>query len=334
MTPHPRLGYVVNSKLPEIDAAGFRNSETTLDDAEIVVIGDSHTYGYNVEAAQDFPSQLAEMTGRRVYNLGVGSYGIYHYTVLINELPARAGMDVLLALYPANDLVGHCSTTSLPHWQTLSKELGITLPSCEETADTSEASMPTESQSFSDWAKAHSALLGWFDYSIWDRIKPRTVADDFPAFELPEGQRLAIALASDHDRGTDLRNPDIQLSYENSLILIRQLKEKLHAAGAELSILMIPSRTRVLREWARRESILVAAEFDALALNENTLTSKYAEAFRADGTRHLDAIDAVVSALSTSIDKQEVFYPDNEDGHPYEQGYAAYAAAAVQLLKK
>jgi len=63
----PKLDYTVNPELAGIDSSGFRNP-TVLRTAEIVAIGDSHTFGYNVSSEDDWPTQLADMTGRTVYN--------------------------------------------------------------------------------------------------------------------------------------------------------------------------------------------------------------------------------------------------------------------------
>ena len=46
--PHPVLGYTLDPFNKEVDANGFRNS-TADGHYDIVVIGDSHTQGFNVK---------------------------------------------------------------------------------------------------------------------------------------------------------------------------------------------------------------------------------------------------------------------------------------------
>ena len=57
--PDGDFGYVVSSEVPDVDARGFRN-RGALEDAEVVVVGDSHTYGYNVEVTHAFPFVLGQ----------------------------------------------------------------------------------------------------------------------------------------------------------------------------------------------------------------------------------------------------------------------------------
>src|SRR5437868_1341535 len=53
------------------DAWGFRNESVPLH-ADIVAIGDSQTYGWIAGSKYSWPSQLQAITGRTVYNMGLG----------------------------------------------------------------------------------------------------------------------------------------------------------------------------------------------------------------------------------------------------------------------
>ncbi|RYF29819.1 MAG: SGNH/GDSL hydrolase family protein [Comamonadaceae bacterium] len=57
------------------DKNGRRNPDGAADaDYEIVVIGDSHAYGFGVDDAETFSQLLARERRKRIYNLAVGSY--------------------------------------------------------------------------------------------------------------------------------------------------------------------------------------------------------------------------------------------------------------------
>lgn len=58
-----------------INSLGVRDDEAALTAPEIVVLGDSFTMGWGVAQEQAFPHRLARLTGRRVLNAGVSSYG-------------------------------------------------------------------------------------------------------------------------------------------------------------------------------------------------------------------------------------------------------------------
>ncbi len=92
------LGYRMDPALDGIDTRGFRNP----DGIDVVAIGDSHTYGYNVEPSASWPARLAELTGQSVYNLGIGGYGALHYLPLVEEALARQPRVIIVGLYLAN----------------------------------------------------------------------------------------------------------------------------------------------------------------------------------------------------------------------------------------
>ena len=128
--PHPVFGYVLDPAFDEIDANGFRNRGITMEEADLAVIGDSFTYGYNTAPETSFPSVIAQRTGRKVYNFGIGSYGIYQYVALLDFAADQGFDDVLVALYIANDLGGHCAAISNDYWRRRAAGDGIDLPEC------------------------------------------------------------------------------------------------------------------------------------------------------------------------------------------------------------
>ena len=60
------------------DAWGFRNREVPAS-ADIVTIGDSHTYGNTATMEDSWPYALGRLSGQRVYNVGLGGYGPNQY---------------------------------------------------------------------------------------------------------------------------------------------------------------------------------------------------------------------------------------------------------------
>src|SRR5579862_4874650 len=53
------------------DAWGFRNRQVPQQ-ADIVAVGDSHTYGNTARMEDSWPIVLGHMTGRTAYNMGMG----------------------------------------------------------------------------------------------------------------------------------------------------------------------------------------------------------------------------------------------------------------------
>jgi hypothetical protein len=61
---HEKLGYVMDPNMSEIDENGFRNKELTSID--IVALGDSHTYGFNVSSDNSWPKLLGRKLKKNV----------------------------------------------------------------------------------------------------------------------------------------------------------------------------------------------------------------------------------------------------------------------------
>ena len=66
------------------DRWGFRNREVPPR-GDVVTIGDSQTYGVGVPRLHSWPAQLAEITGRHVYNAALPGYSPIQYYELLRR---------------------------------------------------------------------------------------------------------------------------------------------------------------------------------------------------------------------------------------------------------
>lgn len=81
---HPRLGWTSRpgrfgeAWTSNVDASGLRSNGRAFaaDRPSILVVGDSFTFGDEVEDGETWPAQLEGILNKRVYNAGVGAYGI------------------------------------------------------------------------------------------------------------------------------------------------------------------------------------------------------------------------------------------------------------------
>ncbi len=96
------LGHRGNPRFREHDARGFRNARA-LKSAEIVAIGDSHTYGSSVPPDSIWTRHLSKRVGRNVYNMALGGYGPYEYERLVKNAAALSPQIVLVGVYFGND---------------------------------------------------------------------------------------------------------------------------------------------------------------------------------------------------------------------------------------
>lgn len=72
---------------------------------EILVVGDSQTFGLGVEEQETFTARLGQLTGRPVVNAGVPTYGPDEYDAVVEEMLARRHpKTVVYVVNMANDL--------------------------------------------------------------------------------------------------------------------------------------------------------------------------------------------------------------------------------------
>ena len=95
--------YVTIAGYPGEEATGWRNT-TELHEADVVVIGDSMVYGYNVPTQAAWPQQLGRMLHRPVYQMAHGGWGPAEYLLTLKEALALRPKVVIVGFYLGNDL--------------------------------------------------------------------------------------------------------------------------------------------------------------------------------------------------------------------------------------
>jgi len=87
------------------DANGYRNNSVP-DKISILAVGDSNTYGVSASSQQSWPSWLSKISGRSVYNAGLGGYGPVQYVKIIEELSKKLSPEIIvIGFYLGNDIM-------------------------------------------------------------------------------------------------------------------------------------------------------------------------------------------------------------------------------------
>lgn len=314
---HPVLGYTLDPTDDDVDAAGFRNSPTE-GPVDIVAIGDSHTQGYNANSEDSWPKQLARRLDRSVYNSGIGGYGVYHYPFLAARAAEKLPSLVLLGLYPANDL-------SLP--KRLSWEYLMGVPNIDSRHFTNTENKPMDSpqKRFRKKLRSTSALASAFAYFSEG---PMASPDDF--FDVG-GFLVRKKKLIKHRDLTDLAIDEVRTGFSNSVSIIRDIAEDLAASEIRFGVVVIPSKERVVYEWARANAVPLPDEFQVL--NESVLASAYAERFAELKIDFIDAMPFAAEAFDRAAREGMDFYPLGQH-HPAAVGYSSYTDAAVALIDR
>ena len=87
----------------EVNSAGFRDDEGSLDSPELIAMGDSQTTGWGVAQSESYPNVLEELTGLKVLNSGIPSFGTARELLALNHFDLSQ-VKYLTIQYCNNDL--------------------------------------------------------------------------------------------------------------------------------------------------------------------------------------------------------------------------------------
>lgn len=104
MIKDPILSHKPNPEYEDHDENGWRN-EKLLKKADIVVLGDSQSYGVNAKREEAWPQQLGQKANQSVYQMAYGAYGPAHYLVMLDEALKLQPKKVLIGIYLGNDVL-------------------------------------------------------------------------------------------------------------------------------------------------------------------------------------------------------------------------------------
>lgn len=103
LLPDRVLKFRMSPYAPGHDRRGYRN-EVALQQADVLALGDSWTYGLGAHADGTWPHQLQVPSERSVHSAGVGGYGPCEYLGVLDELASLRPATVLAGLYLGNDI--------------------------------------------------------------------------------------------------------------------------------------------------------------------------------------------------------------------------------------
>lgn len=331
---HETLGFVLSRDLPNVDRWGFRNPAVP-ERSDLVMIGDSHTYGNNVAMSQSWPYQLGRMVDRSVYGMAVPEYGILHYYSLYRRARDQLDPDyVLVGFFPANDLQAQsCLLFNKPFWRRQLERRLLELGDCKERAT---RFAPLEAGLLARLEGLHQLLA----HLVVDPLRHRLILDTgFFAkgyYRFVSGARRAVVskrVVRIHARESRLANPEVRTMDRNARRLFRWMARDAREHGIRFGVLVLPSKERVHLRWARRRQIRVPESFRRRVADQETLRRRYLEFFRAHDIPVKDALDPMVEVLDRAAGSWDPLYPI-DDGHPDEpEGYGAYARTGRRLFE-
>jgi hypothetical protein len=318
------------------DAWGFRNAGVPPS-AEIVAIGDSHTYGNAATMAQSWPYVLADATGKPVYNMGMGGYGPNQYAHLLTQALELSPKTVVVGLYMGDDFENAFLVTyGLEHWSRLRA-----LPAHKVDFDIWSASTkppPVSAQkALRIWLSRHSVvyqlvvhgpLLGRIQGEAQIRQAARP-SDAVTALDIPEAHILEAFRPQGVRRNLDQQSAQVAEGMRITFSLLREMKQRCLDKRANFVVAVIPTKEMVFaQELQQRADLPLARVIAELLVDEAKARERTFAELRAAGIAFVDTLPALREARGAQL-----YARTAGDMHPNGNGYRVIGQTVAAALR-
>jgi lysophospholipase L1-like esterase len=345
----PVLGLKLAPNALGHDANGFRN-DTVPQSVAIVALGDSQTWGVNVERQSAWPQQLSKLSGLSVYNMGLGGSGPVQYRVLTPLAGGLSPKIIVVGVYLGNDI--YDAYQMAYHYEAHQALRGNNAAgdlSADTVVDRANSFWNEEKQfhgnfgraSFSGWSfwlREHLALgrvlnrTGlWpgsqdIDYEIdkrWAEAHPNhgAVCED--------AGRETVLTTAYRLAGLDLDEPRNVEGLRITKNLLSQMQNQVSAKQVKLIVLLLPTKESV---YAKVQSAKIPLDptYQKLVDMEGRIRAELISSCR---TQRIECVD-VLPYLSNALERGERLYPTTTESHPNERGYFVIASAVNENLSR
>lgn len=347
---HPLVGIAPNPAFSQHDDRGWHNAHA-LEQAEVVVLGDSQVYGRLQPRATAFPQQLAHHLERSVYNMGWGGYCPVHLLAYWDQVKALRPAQVIVSVYLGNDfsdafdiLYHRGDIFGLLHGvdplEDLVREQG--LPSVSNRVaqihlrDEKARRVAVE---WRQWAAQQTepgvpiadSLNQPVPPPIPGLLLPRLPAllagppapEALPAYVTPHLSSMVMKgtfLARIRAPRVDLAQPEIAEGYRGVLMALQRWQELCDQIGADFAVLLLPTKERACAD-VLAERLAFHPIFSSLVEREGTCAARLKRQLDERNIAWLDALPGLRAQLANDA----WLYHNGVDGHPNAAGNAAIA---------
>ena len=327
---HAQLGFTMDAGREQLDDNGFRNAPGTP--VDIVAIGDSHTFGFGVQAQQSWPQQFADKIDQPVYNMGMGGYGILQYRVLTEMALQLGASKVVVGFFPENDLDNCALLVGSEYWQQWAQENDISLESCRAYLDLKAHYQGIPTSVF------NIALVSFWHHNISDLTQEqegRTCTLPSKVVQVEYGSQHQTAFRCGRLSEGNAEEEAIIAAADASMLEVMQvILDEMVAVAVEndmqMGFLIIPSKADILVRELGPDHAVLKDVLQRRVKHKGLITNAILAVARENGIAVLSA----QSALQFAMWDGAQIYRSDTDWHPTEIGYAAYANAALSVWER
>ena len=329
--PDSALGHRIPAGVGGHDANGFHNLEVP-ETVDILAVGDSMTYGWMASSADSWPVVLSKITGKSVYNAGMGAYGPLQYLHLIRTLAPKLEPErVVVMVFPANDpFDAYNLAYFLEHWKSWRN------PARDGDADpflhplrwgTEDAPPQRWSE---DWFAGYATLWHLFKRQSGLFHKLRTLhhpVSDWSISVTHLNSTFQFWIGTSEFRGVAADDPKIVEGMSITKRVLGEIAVFCAERNIDLHVALMPACAQVLYPFI--EDQLTDAQDKRMTTFTGRLQSVTAELIdflSAEGISHTRLYEPMVRTSET-----QVIYT-GADGHPNGTGYRVVAETLAEAL--
>ncbi len=316
------------------DRWGFRNLSVP-EAADIVAIGDSHTYGNTATMSESWPYVLADLAGTRVYNMGLGGYGPNQYAHLLPQALKLKPKLVTVGLYMGDDFENaFLITYGLKHWAALRA-----LPTDQVDFNIwgTPQAPPSLNKAIRVWLSRHSMvyqlvfhgpLLGILQGEAQIRNASR-LSDATTTLSVPEDGVLEAFRPKGLLANLDQASVNVSEGMRITFLLLEQMKELCRQNNIEFIVVVIPTKEMVFADYFERQSDIALSDVvGKLLVNERLARTKTFEALRQSGIDFVDVLPALRGERGSQL-----YARTAADMHPNANGYRVIGQAVAAAIR-
>lgn len=339
MVGDPILGAVpsVNARSHGFDAWGYRNRKVP-ETADIVAIGDSHTYGNAATMEDSWPYVVGRLTSRSVYNLGMGGYGPnqYYYLLKTKALSLKPRL-IICGFYMGDDFDNaYLMTYGEDYWAGRRALNGVTVDMNTWNPEDRELH-PSLFRRIRLWLSrhsvvyqiaAHASALGNLQGDVQIRnahkMNPLGTSLILPEKHIEEAF-LPGRILHRLDQNSNTVREGMRITFQ----LFAEMNEICKQNHIRFMIAIIPAKEMVFGEYFKNHPELpLSDDVTGTASNGILAKEKTIKFLNDQGIRYVDTLPALQASV-----EHELYARSAGDMHPGKNGYLVIGQAIVQTLK-
>ena len=276
------------------DLLGFRNMSVPVA-ADVIVIGDSQTYGNNAFIWENWPhSMQAKLpSGVTVYSMATGGWTALQYYYVFLQAPVFSPKVIVIAFYTGND--------------------------------------PLESYTFaiaSDLWKEFLPERDIKNYGTPAITFPAPENEQWPVV-FSDGVKTIFTPKLRHS--SNLKHPAIDAGYEIMYNVAAAIAREAKKNKLSIIFTIIPTKEYVYSEKLKQSEMTIDADYQILVDDETIRINKFSSLLKGlDGAEYVD----VTAPLKKSAMGNTNLYPENSNGHPIAAGYSVIASAVTPVVRQ